>query len=66
MRAAGHTVVFALTLREADRRITNGGIGVVVVDFLDPRVGLEQLARSIVELRAPPPIVLRLHRRSRR
>jgi DNA-binding NtrC family response regulator len=58
MRAAGHEVLLAITLREAYLRISEGGIDAVVVDSYDPRVGVVDLARSMNNLPDAPPLVL--------
>jgi DNA-binding NtrC family response regulator len=47
-----------MTWRDAYRRILQGGIDAVVVDSFDPRVGFEQLARSVSGRPDAPPIVL--------
>jgi DNA-binding NtrC family response regulator len=58
IRQAGHHVLLALTWRDAYRRVLQGGIDAVVVDSFDPRIGVEQLARSMARRPDAPPIVL--------
>jgi CheY-like chemotaxis protein len=55
---AGHSVLTAITMREALPVICDGGIDVVVIDAYDPRVGVIELARAIAALPDAPPIVL--------
>lgn len=56
--AAGHSVLTALTMREALPSIRDGGIDVVVIDAYDPRVGVVELARAISALPDAPPLIL--------
>lgn len=58
LRRSGYEVLLALTWREAYRKILMGGIDVVVIDSFDPRLGYEQLARTIGGVRDAPPILL--------
>ena len=58
MREAGHEVLFAVTMREAFLRVSEGGIDAVVVDSYDPRVGVVELAKNMVMLPDSPPILL--------
>jgi DNA-binding response OmpR family regulator len=58
LRAAGHSVVTASTMREALSSISEGGIDAVVVDAYDPRVGVVALATDIATLPDAPPLVL--------
>ena len=55
---AGHSVLTAITMREALPVICDGGIDVVVIDAYDPRVGVVELARAIAALPDAPPVVL--------
>jgi DNA-binding NtrC family response regulator len=55
---AEHTVLLALSMREAFEVISEGGIDVIVIDSYDPRIGVVELARSIEALPDAPPIVL--------
>ncbi len=55
---AGHSVLTALTMRDALPVICDGGIDVVVIDAYDPRVGVIELARAIAALPDAPPVVL--------
>ncbi len=55
---AGHSVLIAITMREALPAIRDGGIEVVVIDAYDPRVGVVELARAIAALPDAPPVVL--------
>ncbi len=55
---AGHSVLTALTMRDALPVICDGGIDVVVIDAFDPRVGVIELARAIAALPDAPPVVL--------
>lgn len=55
---AGHSVLTAITMREALPAIRDGGIDVVVIDAYDPRVGVVELARAIAALPDAPPLVL--------
>ena len=54
----GHAVVIATTTRDVLPVIKEGGIEVVVIDAYDPRVGIVELARSIVSVPDSPPIIL--------
>ncbi|MBA3540680.1 MAG: response regulator [Deltaproteobacteria bacterium] len=56
--AAGHAVQVASTTRDAMLLVCDGGIDLVIIDTLDPRVGLVDLARKIAALPDAPPIVL--------
>jgi len=58
LRAAGHEVLNAMTVREAFLRTSEGGIDAIVVDSYDPRVGVVELARSLNALPDTPPLVL--------
>lgn len=58
LREAGHEVIVAFVVREAVLRLREGGIDVVVVDALDPRVGVSELARHMESLPDTPPFVL--------
>ena len=58
LREAGHEVIVAFAVRDALLRLREGGIDVVVVDALDPRVGVQELARHMESLPDTPPFVL--------
>jgi DNA-binding NtrC family response regulator len=55
---AGHDTLSAGGMREALPLIRDGGIDVVVIDSLDPRAGVAELARGMAALPDAPPIVL--------
>jgi DNA-binding NtrC family response regulator len=58
LRDARQEVLHAFTPGEAIGMIRDGGIDLVVLDSLDPRVGVVDLVKSIDELPDGPPIVL--------
>jgi DNA-binding NtrC family response regulator len=58
LTVAGHSVLRAISMREALPAIRDGGIDVVVIDAYDPRVGVAELARAISALPDAPPVVL--------
>ena len=55
---AGHEVVIAFSVRDAIPLLREGGIGAVVIDTYDPRVGVADLANRITALPDGAPIVL--------
>ena len=57
LETAGHTAQ-VVTLREALSYVRDGGTDVVVIDAVDPRTGIIDLARSIAVLPDAPPVVL--------
>lgn len=58
LRNAGHEVIVAFVVREAVLRLREGGIDVVLVDSIDPRVGVTELSRLMETLPDTPPLVL--------
>jgi two-component system catabolic regulation response regulator CreB len=58
LREAGHEVIIAFAVREAVLRLREGGIDVVLIDALDPRVGVAELSRHMETLPDTPPVVL--------
>lgn len=58
LTAANHSVLRAITMREALPAIRDGGIDVVVIDAYDPRIGVAELARAISALPDAPPVIL--------
>lgn len=57
LRGDGHEVVGAANANDAFTRTSEGGIDVIVVDAIDPAVGVE-LARRLHALPDAPPLVL--------
>ncbi|MBA2544559.1 MAG: response regulator [Deltaproteobacteria bacterium] len=55
---AGHSVLRAITMREALPAIRDGGIDVVVIDAYDPTRGVVELARAVSALPDSPPLIL--------
>lgn len=55
---AGHSVLRAITMREALPVICDGGIDVVVIDAYDPTRGVVELARAVSALPDAPPLIL--------
>lgn len=58
LEAAGHSAQVVTRVRDALALVRDGGIDVVVIDALDPRVGVADLAHELDELPDAPPVVL--------
>ena len=58
LEAAGHATQVVTRVRDAMHLVKDGGIEVIVIDALDPRVGVADLANEIAELPEAPPIIL--------
>ena len=58
LERAGHTTQVVTLVRDAMPLVRDGGIDVIVIDAVDPRVGIADLATKLAELPDAPPVVL--------
>ncbi len=55
---AGHTTQVVTHVRDALPFVRDGGIEVIVIDAIDPRDGIAELAKKLANLPDAPPVVL--------